>query len=174
MCSSDLGNYSNSGSPAKTGANDNYQTKNIYDLAGNVGEWTMENYNLNNYVIRGGDFSKTDSNYKTLASRAGGMLDYTNANTGFRIALYLKADAPGVKMPKEDSVANAETTLFATDYGKIDVVWIDKDNNVRETPEPPVLGSSMVPVTWTETTDSEGKITSWTEDTNAKDRKSVV
>lgn len=166
--SSQIGNYSNSGSPAKTGANDNYQTKNIYDLAGNVGEWTMENYNLNNYVIRGGDFSKTDSNYKTLASRAGGMLDYTNANTGFRIALYLKADAPGVKMPKEDSVANAETTLFATDYGKIDVVWIDKDNNVRETPEPPVLGSSMVPVTWTETTDSEGKITSWTEDTNAK------
>ena len=50
--SSQIGNYSNSGSPAKTGANDNYQTKNIYDLAGNVGEWTMENYNLNNYVIR--------------------------------------------------------------------------------------------------------------------------
>lgn len=90
--SSQIGNYSNSSSPAKTGANDNYQIKNIYDLAGNVGEWTMENYNQNNYVIRGGDFSKTDSNYKTLASRAGGTLDYTNANTGFRVALYLKAD----------------------------------------------------------------------------------
>ncbi len=166
--SSQIGNYSNSGSPARTGANDNYQVKNIYDLAGNVGEWTMENYNQNNYVIRGGDFSKTDSNYKTLASRIGGTLDYTNANTGFRVALYLKADAPGVKMPKEDSIATPETTLFTTDYGKVDVIWIDKDNNVRETPEPPVLGDSMVPVTWTETTDNEGKIISWTEDANAK------
>lgn len=166
--SSQIGNYSNSTSPAKTGSNDSFQVKNIYDLAGNVGEWTMENYNQNNYVIRGGDFSKTDSNYKTLASRAGGTLDYTNANTGFRVALYLKDDAPGFKMPKEDTAANSDTTLFETDYGRIDVIWLDKDNNVRETPEPPILGDSMEPVTWTETTDSEGKIISWTEDTDAK------
>lgn len=166
--SSQIGNYSNSGSPARTGSNDSFQVKNIYDLAGNVGEWTMENYNQNNYVIRGGDFSKTDSNYKTLASRVGGTLDYTNANTGFRVALYLKDDAPGVKMPTEDTVATPETTLFATDYGKIDVIWIDKDNNVRETPEPPILGDSMVPVTWTDTKDSEGKIISWTEDTEPR------
>ena len=39
------GNYYDNDStnnPAKTGSNDNYQMKHIYDLAGNVYEWTME------------------------------------------------------------------------------------------------------------------------------------
>ncbi len=35
------GDYSRS-DPAKTGSNENYQMKNVYDMAGNVLEWTME------------------------------------------------------------------------------------------------------------------------------------
>ena len=39
--SSDIGNYSRDLN-STTGSNDNYQMKHIYDLAGNVYEWTME------------------------------------------------------------------------------------------------------------------------------------
>ena len=35
-----------------TGSNSNYAVKNIFDLAGNVSEWTMEAYDTNNRVIR--------------------------------------------------------------------------------------------------------------------------
>ena len=46
------GNYSTY-NPAKTGSNDNYQMKHIYDLAGNVSEWTMEADSTSNRVNRG-------------------------------------------------------------------------------------------------------------------------
>lgn len=88
--SNSIGNYSDESQPSRTGAEDKYQIKNIYDLAGNVGEWTMENYNQNNYVIRGGNFSTTEASYQTLASRMGGTLNYENKTVGFRIALYIK------------------------------------------------------------------------------------
>ena len=41
------------GSPTVTGASANYAVKNIYDLAGNVDEWTMESCNTNSRVLRG-------------------------------------------------------------------------------------------------------------------------
>ena len=50
------GNYYDNDStnnPAKTGSNDNYQMKHMYDLAGNVSEWTMEALSTNVRVIRG-------------------------------------------------------------------------------------------------------------------------
>ena len=50
------GNYYDNDStnnPAKTGSNDNYQMKHIYDLAGNVYEWTMEADSANYRVYRG-------------------------------------------------------------------------------------------------------------------------
>ena len=54
--SSDIGNYidnDNTNNPAKTGSKDNYQMKHIYDLAGNVYEWTMEARSTDNRVTRG-------------------------------------------------------------------------------------------------------------------------
>ncbi len=50
------GNYYDNDStnnPAKTGSNDNYQMKHIYDLAGNVSEWTMEANSTYGRVLRG-------------------------------------------------------------------------------------------------------------------------
>ena len=55
--SSGKGNYFDSDStnnPGQTGAKEEYQIKNIYDLAGNVYEWTMESYNTAYRVFRGG------------------------------------------------------------------------------------------------------------------------
>ena len=52
--SSGKGNYnSESGSPAVTGARENYAVKNIYDLGGNVREWTMEACITLNRIQRG-------------------------------------------------------------------------------------------------------------------------
>ncbi len=45
--------YYEQSSPTVTGANANYAVKNIYDLAGNCWEWTMESYSTGNRVLRG-------------------------------------------------------------------------------------------------------------------------
>ena len=61
------GNYLNSVGEAATnagdaqqpgGTNEYWKVNNIYDLAGNVNEWTQENYSTgNNRVVRGGGYS---------------------------------------------------------------------------------------------------------------------
>ena len=48
--STNMGNYS--GSIATTGSNNAYQQKHVYDLAGNVSEWTMEASDTNIREIR--------------------------------------------------------------------------------------------------------------------------
>ena len=60
--SSDIGNYSGTLNSI-TGENDNYKIKNIYDLAGNVWEMTMESYNIVYRVSRGGDFGNDGNPY---------------------------------------------------------------------------------------------------------------
>ncbi len=58
--SSDKGSY-NVSSLIETGSNDNYSVKNIYDMAGNAWEWTMESYNYqdNSKNARGGSYKRT-------------------------------------------------------------------------------------------------------------------
>ena len=76
------------GSVSLTGASENYKVNNIYDLAGNVREWTMESYGKVYRVARGGNYTATG--YVSPSSRR----DYTLPNLkfdyiGFRITLYL-------------------------------------------------------------------------------------
>ena len=85
--STDMGVYGLS-SPAVTGSNDNYKVKNIYDLAGNVGEWTMEYYTPGR-VYRGGYFSKTGVS-NPVSNRERLVGNVARNYVGFRIALYLK------------------------------------------------------------------------------------
>ena len=56
---SEYGNHS--GDVANCGAYDNDKLKNIYDLCGNLGEWTMEAYSSVSRVGRGGDFLNSGS-----------------------------------------------------------------------------------------------------------------
>ena len=81
------GNYS--GSLALTGSNPSYQQNHIYDLAGNVYEWTMEVYSTDWRVSRGGDYLSTG--FDTPAScRCGNYPDGDYRDyIGFRAALYL-------------------------------------------------------------------------------------
>jgi hypothetical protein len=70
-----------------------------------------------------------------------------------------------VVTPTSTSVANAEIT-FSTEYGTIDVVWLDTSNKIISIPNAPVLssnGESMTPVTWT----YDKSTSTWSEDTTA-------
>ena len=52
---------------APTGSQDPYSTKNIFDLAGNVDEWTLEADGDGCRVFRGNSYDLTDANYATDA-----------------------------------------------------------------------------------------------------------
>ena len=99
--SSFYGNYTNSQSPANTGtyvqnqkqlsgANDNWKTKNIYDLAGNVWEWTYEE-SSSSRILRGGHCRDGGG-----SSPVSYRLSYNPSNavdsTGFRLRLYIKTN----------------------------------------------------------------------------------
>jgi formylglycine-generating enzyme required for sulfatase activity len=80
------GNYS---SPlATTGSKIAYQQKHIYDMAGNIWEWTMEAYGTVYRVGRGGDIGG-DAHINSVSSRYGRLPDVEWNVFGFRTALYL-------------------------------------------------------------------------------------
>ena len=72
-----------------TGASEDFKTKNIYDLAGNVYEWTKEAGTSIYRLIRGG-YSGGDGAYLPASYRFGDYPNYCNSNVGFRPALYIK------------------------------------------------------------------------------------
>ena len=77
---------------AKTGSNDNYAIKNIYDMAGNVFEWTMEACDSYSRVYRGGTYTNygVGSYYPVSSRYYDGIPDSGYVFVGVRLALYLK------------------------------------------------------------------------------------
>ena len=81
--------YYDADAPTTTGSSSAYAVKNIYDLAGNVAEWTMESYYTDSRVIRGGSYDNSGSifpasyRYDIYPSR------YDYDSIGFRVTLYL-------------------------------------------------------------------------------------
>ena len=102
--SSNWGNYNNSTGAAAincgpinmnftTGRNEAWKAKNIYDIAGNEEEWTMETIGSGIYIgakiPRGGYFNHEYSTHPaSFRGDAGAYL--SNSNISFRIALYIK------------------------------------------------------------------------------------
>ena len=80
------GNYDINGNLIKSGNDEKYQIKNIYDLAGNVSEWTMESYGTTEKIARGGKSGGTDS----ITYREANTIDTKSGLCGFRISLYIK------------------------------------------------------------------------------------
>ena len=71
-----------------TGASDSFKAKNIFDLAGNVYEWTMEAGSSIQRVSRGGEYNYSGS-YSPASSRSSSGPTYSDSIVGFRPALYL-------------------------------------------------------------------------------------
>ena len=76
-------------SPASTGSQETYRVKNIYDLAGNVYEWSLEAYDTDRRVLRGGFYLTTDAKYTRPDDRYNAYYP-TNSNFyyGSRLTLY--------------------------------------------------------------------------------------
>ena len=84
------GNYSGKGEIlAKTGSSDTYSSKNIYDVAGSVWEWTMESSSAERRVRRGGGYWATGSE-SPAAQRNSYATTTVSTDFGFRVALYIK------------------------------------------------------------------------------------
>ena len=87
------GNYRNSVAPANensgikrtAGFNENWKTKNIYDLAGNVWEWTSE-VAISGHVDRGGDYGAS----QPICVRNDVDSSKLYNILGFRVRLYIK------------------------------------------------------------------------------------
>ena len=97
--SSSWGNYKDSTGNAKinsgdsnmnytTGRNEAWKANNIYDLAGNVWDWTTEDVSSYDHVTRGG-ISYYNGCDLPASNRYTHPLDNLNAYIGFRPALYL-------------------------------------------------------------------------------------
>ena len=83
-----------------TGGAEQVKKMNLYDVAGNLWEWTQEaaytknasygdNATYNTYTLRGGAFGGASSTIPA-ACRACNYAPYTYTNHGFRLALYLQ------------------------------------------------------------------------------------
>ena len=90
------GNYNNSLDPANensgtkrtAGFSENWKVKNIYDLAGNVWEWTSE-ADSSFFIDRGGSYG-LDGSVFPVSCRTSGSTSHANVNLGFRPRLYIK------------------------------------------------------------------------------------
>ena len=72
-----------------TGASEDFKTKNIYDLAGNVEEWTNEAVSTTNRVVRGGSYYYSGT-YGPASNRGVSGPSNCDSSIGFRPALYIK------------------------------------------------------------------------------------
>ena len=72
-----------------TGADDSFSKMGIYDLAGNVDEWTLEHGSItyNPCALRGGTYGNSGSNYPASSRFFSGTTDLYDT-FGFRLALY--------------------------------------------------------------------------------------
>ena len=88
-------NFQSGNSTHKTGINLNggdNKVKNIYDLAGNVWEWTMESYNTDCRIYRGNSYAHMGDVYP-VSNRLHAYPSLNNYDDlGFRVALYLNSE----------------------------------------------------------------------------------
>ena len=84
--STNQGYYVPGSGPTKTGY---YAKNNIYDLAGNVEEWTMETSSNQIRMYRGGEFTFKGSEYPASVRNSIIIPSYNGQEVGFRIALYI-------------------------------------------------------------------------------------
>ena len=80
--------WSSIGSPAPTGNSDNYKVKNVFDLAGNVVDWTLEANYTDRRVTRSGTYQDTVSTYTRAGYRSTNDPHFSFSYNGTRSTLY--------------------------------------------------------------------------------------
>ena len=72
-----------------TGADSSFSLMNIYDIAGNVWEWTLEytSFSVSPCASRGGDYYNTGSNFP-VSYRSYDITTSSDDDVGFRLSLY--------------------------------------------------------------------------------------
>ena len=76
-----------------TGLSDTFKVYNIYDMAGNMWEWTTETQELDNQkfaVLRGGSFSPNGISSPVVRANGNTLAAHYDVNVGFRVVLYAK------------------------------------------------------------------------------------
>lgn len=70
------------------GASSTFSRQSVYDLSGNIKEWTLEASTQDDlaYVVRGGNYTR--ENTATVSSRSICSEDDKNISTGFRVTIY--------------------------------------------------------------------------------------
>ena len=94
------GNYRDSEGEAETGSGEKRETgyseawkaNNIYDLAGNVSDWTIEASDTYERVLRGGSYIESSSDYPA-SHRSGNYSGNTGSDWGSRSALFVALNA---------------------------------------------------------------------------------
>ena len=81
--------HCNASSPTATGSKPEYAEKNIYDMAGNVMEWTMEAYTTIYRVYRGSIYTSIGKDCSPSSRSRVNPDDFGRGYIGFRVALYL-------------------------------------------------------------------------------------
>ena len=84
------GNLQKTGTDIREENKGSNQVKKIYDLAGNVWEWTMESYYANDRVYRGGSCYDVGSKLP-ISSRCNYIPSGSHSNVGFRTTLFLNS-----------------------------------------------------------------------------------
>lgn len=129
LTNSTLGNYYNTKYGGKTQLNSSVLLKagetrsvnNIYDLGGNVYEWTTETYSkaANNKVARGGCFAFESSDEPAI-----GRLSTTNSADsaiGFRVALFIgkvEKNKSSLELARDNQTQFTQNTKLEDDEGK--------------------------------------------------------
>ena len=73
----------------ETGATTYTRTNNIFDLCGNLYEWTQEAAGTGGRVVRGGSYGYKDANYEYMANRGYNYPDAINLEYSSRPCLYI-------------------------------------------------------------------------------------
>ena len=124
--STDKGYYGQS-SVAVTGSNENYAVKNIYDLAGNVSEWTMEAYGTDRKILRGGSFVDTGTELPVSSRFDLYTKGDLNSALSFRVALYLNVETydeqKGVNAPQ------LKDNMELVKYDETNKEWVTDETN---------------------------------------------
>ena len=89
QCPNPFKKESNSSILLTTGADSSFSAQNIYDIAGNVWEWTLEktSYTGSPCAGRGGDFGGAGSDFPA-AYRGSSSADGSYDDIGFRVSLF--------------------------------------------------------------------------------------